>query len=178
ALGWSASGRSIRWHRRSGCLLSGRTEPLERSFPAEELDALEKPGRHLRARHGDADRLESLTRLQSEPVEDAAERSLDRLRSEGLHVGERVARGSDDCSAVAVPVEVRLDVVEEEAREAREVAELRDLLLHERRRLPDELRVPVVALLAEIQDQLVRELVGLQRAQVDAVHPVELRVVE
>ena len=45
------------------------------------------------------------------------------------------------------------DVVEEEPGERGKVAELLDLLLHERRRLVHQLRVPVVALLAEVQQR-------------------------
>src|SRR6478672_2591152 len=69
-------------------------------------------------------------------------------------------------------------VAEKEAREAGELGQPRDLLLHERCRLRDELGIPRVAVLAEPDDEPVRELVRRQLAEVDPVHPVELRVVE
>ena len=73
---------------------------------------------------------------------------------------------------------IGFDVVEEEAREAGELVEPRDLLLDDRRCSADEVVRPVGALLAEVLDQARRVRVGGERAQVHAVHPVELRVVE
>src|SRR5207247_1632147 len=67
---------------------------------------------------------------------------------------------------------------EEEAGVLRVVGQLRDLLLDERRGRVDALRRPVVVLLAQIGDERVGEGVRRERPQVDAVHPVELRVVE
>ena len=87
-----------------------------------------------------------------------------------------VVGGSEDA-----PVEQRrvgLDVVEEEAGEVRELGEPRDLLLDERGRRAHGVLGPVVAVLPQPPEQTVRVLGGVERAQVDAVHPVELRVVE
>ena len=60
--------------------------------------------------------------------------------------------------------EVDVDIVEEEARERRELTELDDLLLHERRRGANARLVPVVALLAQIPHEHVRVLVRWQGA--------------
>ena len=135
--------------------MRGGAQPSECRLAAEQLDALEQPGRHRRARDRDADRLESLARLQAEPLDDAAERRLDRLGRERLQLGERVARGATTSASPST----LLDVLEEKARVVGELVEPRDLLLHERRRLAHELCVPVVAVLAEPQDEPVRELV-------------------
>ena len=53
-----------------------------------------------------------------------------------------------------------------------------DLLLDDRRGRSHLLLGPVAALLAQEGDEAVGVLVGRQRPEVDAVHPVELRVVE
>src|SRR5207253_9450859 len=73
---------------------------------------------------------------------------------------------------------IRLDLVEEEAREAGKLRQPRDLLLHERRGPRDELGVPVVSVLAEPEEEPMRELLRRELAEIDAVHPVELWIVE
>ena len=101
---------------------------------------------------------------------------LDRRGAPGIDVVER-ASGRVENPGVEQR-RVRLDVVEEEAREAGELVEPRDLLLDDRRCSADEIVRPVDALLAEVLHQARRVRVGGERAQVHAVHPVELRVVE
>ena len=73
---------------------------------------------------------------------------------------------------------IGLDVAEEEAREVGELPEAADLLLDERCRVVDALGRPVETLLADEEHEPVGVLPRLERAQVDAVQPVELRVVE
>src|SRR5262249_59919523 len=73
---------------------------------------------------------------------------------------------------------IRLDVVEQKSCELRKLAEASDLLLDDRRGGAYGLRRPVASSLAEIRHQPRRVLVRRERAQVDAVQPVELRVVE
>src|SRR5439155_26166557 len=73
---------------------------------------------------------------------------------------------------------IGLDLVEEEAGEIRELAEPGDLLLHDRRGRADSLLGPVVARLSKPGEQPLRVLSSRELPQVDAVHPVELRVVE
>ncbi len=153
-----------------------RPKPRERLVAAEQLQAFVEAGRDLRAGHGDADRLERLPRLQTEAVAELLQRGLDLLGGERLDSAERLGRGGED-----VRVEQRrvgLDVVEEEACKVGELAQLRDLLLHERHGRTHPLLVPVVTLLAQVLQQALGVLLGGQRAQVDAVHPVELGVVE
>src|SRR5581483_12316090 len=99
-------------------------------------------------------------------------------RVERLERRERLLRRSEHRPSPVELRSLRLDLAEEEAGEAGIVGELRDLLLHERRGARGELRIPVVAVLAEPEDEPVRELVRCELAEVDAVHPVELRVVE
>ena len=96
------------------------------------------------------------------------------------------SQGSTPRATVAASVEdvrveqgrIGLDVLEQEAREPGELAETADLLLHDRRRLADARLVPVASLLAQVREQRVGVRIGVELAQVEAVHPVELRVVE
>ena len=89
---------------------------------------------------------------------------------------ERCSRSVED--ARVEQRRVRLDVVEQEAREVRELVETADLLLDDRGGGFHALRRPVAAALAEVGDEPRRVLLGRQAAQVHPVHPVELRVVE
>ena len=69
-------------------------------------------------------------------------------------------------------------VAEEKACIFRIAVEPDELLLHDRHRAPHQLRVPVEPLLAEEGRERGGVGVGLERAQVDAVHPLQLLVVE
>jgi len=126
--GSDSSGRSTRCPRpsRSG---SGGAEPLERALLAEELEALEQPRRHLRARDGEPDRRERVARLQIQLLGELTERRLDRLGGERLDLAERSLGLLDERRVELVPVE--RDVAEQEPRERGKVAELLDFLLHQ-----------------------------------------------
>src|SRR5712691_8612141 len=160
------------------CEVGGNTEAPQRLVLAEQLDALEEPRRHLRTGDRDSDRLEGLARRELESFGESAERRLDLLRGKRLNALELVAGGGDDRRAAVQQRRVGLDVAEQEAGEVRELAEALDLLLHDRRGAADELFVPVVACVPQEAHQLVGVLARRERAQVDAVHPVELLVVE
>src|SRR5689334_15654447 len=110
--GFASSEPSTHLRRLSLCRLSGGVEACERRLATQKLDRLEEARRHLRPRDRDANRLEALSRLQPQPLEHRPKRRLDRLGGERLELGERVPRSNDDR---AVAVDVRLDVVEEEA---------------------------------------------------------------
>ena len=89
---------------------------------------------------------------------------------------ERLVRGAEDARVEVVGR--RRDVLEEESCEVGKLAEAPDLLLHERRRRPDPVVGPIGAALVHELDEPLGVLLGRQRAEVDAVHPVELRIVE
>ena len=77
---------------------------------------------------------------------------------ERLERGERLVGRREHRRAAVEVGRIGLHVAEEEAREAGKLRQPRDLLLHERRRVRDELGVPVVAVLAEPEDEPVRVL--------------------
>ena len=89
---------------------------------------------------------------------------------------ERVCRSGEDPRVEER--RVRIHVVEEEPGELGKLAEAADLLLHERRCGAHALGGPVESLLAQVDDEPRGVLVDGEVAEVDAVHPVELRVVE
>src|ERR1041384_5972488 len=64
--GCISNGHSTLWRGLSRCGGSGSTKAPERLLFPEELNALEEPGRDLRSRDGDADRLERLARGELE----------------------------------------------------------------------------------------------------------------
>ena len=157
--------------------LDAPPEPLEGRLAPEQLQRLVQPRRDARARHRDADRREHLSaaspRARSQSPFSAR---LDRLRPSTARA-RRVPRGRAENRLVQLG-RIGLDVAEEEPRELGELAEPPDLLLHERRRLVDALRRPVETLLADEDDEPVGVLPRVEPAQVDAVQPVELRIVE
>ena len=108
-----------------------------------------RPGRDLRARHRDPDRLERLARLQPELLGERAQRLLDRLGRERLDLGERPLGLLEHA-----PVEERrvgLDVAEEEAGELRDTRESFAIFSWTSGTVrAHELLVPVVALLAQV----------------------------
>src|SRR6185295_11055209 len=73
---------------------------------------------------------------------------------------------------------VRLDVVEQESGESRELSESADLLLHDWGGGTYALLRPVEPLPTHIARETSCVLVRREGAEIDAVHPVELRVVE
>src|SRR5215470_6766354 len=107
-------------------------ETRQRLVAPQQLDALEEPRRHRRARHGDSDRLERLPRLLAEPLRQVSERLLDRLRRERLEIREGLLGGREH-SGVQRCCVVSLPTLEEEPRELRELPQTLDLLLDERR---------------------------------------------
>src|SRR5439155_27175419 len=92
ARGGSFSGRSTRWRFLSPCGGGGRSEADDRFLLAEQLEALEQARRHLRARHGEPERLKRLARLQARPLRERAKRRLDLLRAPRLDGLERIGR--------------------------------------------------------------------------------------
>src|SRR5919106_935738 len=155
-----------------------RVETRQRLGPAQKLETLEEPGRHLRAGDGDADRLESVLRLELEALAEGAELLLDPLAGEGLCPGERLPRLPEHRRGAVEERGVGLDSAEEETRELWKAAERLDLLLHERGGHPDRRLVALEARLAEVAEERVRVLVRWEVPQVDAVHPGQLLVIE
>ena len=101
---------------------------------------------------------------------------LDRLGRPGLGVCESGLGGLED--ARVEECWIGLDLVEEETGETWELAEPGDLLLYDRRGLVDSVLGPIVSRFPKPGEQPLRVLSGRELPQVDAVHPVELRVVE
>ena len=120
-----------------------------------------RPGEILGPGDGNPDRLKGVARLELEPLGQPAQSLLDPRRVERLHPAEHLPGGLEHRCRAVEESRIGRDPVEEEAGEAGELSEFRDLLLDERRRTADELLVPVVALLAEIRDERVR--IGLRR---------------
>src|SRR5262245_64857660 len=101
-------------------------EASQRLVASEQLQALVQPGRDARAGCGDANRPVHDPRLLPQLVAEPLERGLDRSRRPGI------GRRQDSLGALEDRTvqerRVRLDVVEEEPREARELLEQADLL--------------------------------------------------
>src|ERR671919_633852 len=136
-----------------------RVETRQRLGPAQELEALEEPGRHLRAGDGDTDRLEGVPRLELEALAEGAELLLDPLAGEGLRPGERLPRLPEHRRGAVEERRLGLDSAEEKARELWKAAERLDLLLDEGGGPPDRRLVALEARLAEVGEEHLRVLV-------------------
>ena len=91
------------------------------------------------------DRLKRVARLEPEPLGQLTQRRLDLAGLERIDLRERLGGGGHH---LTVDRALGLDAREEEPGELGELAQPRDLLLHERSDLPHELFVPLEALLA------------------------------
>src|SRR5919106_2356128 len=136
-----------------------RVETRQRLGPAQELEALEEPGRHLRAGDGDTDRLEGVPRLELEALAEGAELLLDPLAGEGLRPGEHLPRLPEHRRGAVEERRLGLDSAEEKARELWKAAERLDLLLDERGGPQDRRLVALEARLAEVGEEHLRVLV-------------------
>src|SRR5262249_39606991 len=93
----------------------------------QHLEALEQARRDLRPGQREADWLKGLSRLETESLGKLTQRRLDRRRVKGLHFRQHVGRSREHGTIFERPL--GRHSLEEEAGEARKLAQRRDLLL-------------------------------------------------
>ena len=133
------------------------------------------PARRGSRGDGHADRLERLAGLQAEPL-----RATPSAQPRSAPTRTAPPPRARSRPPPARPRRVARSPARRRRRgpRTRELAETPDLLLHERGGGTHALLVPVEPLLAEEREQLVGVAGGCELAEVHAVHPVELGVVE
>ena len=185
---WRRSSRSASRAQRAAVSRGGRRprQARERLVAAEQVHALEQARRDAAAGHGHAHEAEDDARLEPELLADAAQRRLDRPRRPlaGSRAPPARSPGSRRRArarprAPRPPASISIGPEQERA-ERLELGQRRDLLLRQRRDLDDPvgLRGERRAALPEVRDEALGEVERRQRAQVDAVHPLELLGVE